>query len=72
MEKTMHELKVIVRINDIPMWKIADAIGIAESTLYIWMRKYNADHYKKILDAMKEIDPKGVEKALSFLKGCGD
>lgn len=47
---------MIIRMKRIPMWKIADAIGIAESTLYIWMRKYNADHYKKISDAIKKID----------------
>ena len=33
------------------------------------MRKYNADHYDRIMDAMIKLDPKGVEKALKFLEG---
>ena len=52
----MEELKMLIRMKKIPMWKIADTIGIAESTLYIWMRKYNAVHYDKIVKAIEEID----------------
>lgn len=68
----MEDLRTIARILNIPMWEIADVIGVSEPTLYRWMRKYDAEHHDKILKAMKEINPKGVEKALNFLKGCGD
>ena len=47
---------MIIRMKRIPMWKIAEVIGVSEPTLYRWMRKYNADHYKKISDAIKKID----------------
>lgn len=69
MEKTMHDLKIIATVNKIPQWKIAETIGIYPSTLCVWMRKYNADHYDRIMDAMIKLDPKGVEKALKFLEG---
>lgn len=52
----MEDLKMLIRIKHIPMWKIADAIGIAESTLYIWMRKYDAEHHRKIMDAINRIE----------------
>ena len=47
---------MLIRIKHIPMWKIADAIGIAESTLYIWMRKYDSEHHDRILKALEELD----------------
>lgn len=52
----MKDLKLLIRMKEIPMWKIADAIGIAESTLYIWMRKYDADHHEKIMKAIQQIE----------------
>lgn len=52
----MEDLKMLIRMKKIPMWKIADAIGIAESTLYIWMRKYNADHHERIMKAIQKIE----------------
>lgn len=47
---------MIIRMKRIPMWKIAEVIGVSEPTLYRWMRKYNADHYKRISDAMQKIE----------------
>ena len=52
----MEDLKMLIRMKQIPMWKIADAIGIAESTLYIWMRKYDATHHDKIMKAIQQIE----------------
>lgn len=57
----MEDLKLIIRMKKIPMWKIAEAIGIAESTLYVWMRKYNADHYKRIAEAIEKIEGGGQD-----------
>ena len=54
--KKVEDLRMIIRMKQIPMWKIAEVIGISEPTLYRWMRKYDAGHYKKILDAIKMID----------------
>lgn len=51
----MEDLKMLIRMKKIPMWEIAETIGIAESTLYIWMRKYNVAHYNKIVKAMEKI-----------------
>lgn len=47
---------MLIAIKRITMWKIADIIGISEPTLYRWMRKYNADHHKKIMNAIQKIE----------------
>lgn len=52
----MEELRMLIRMKNIPMWKVADTIGISEPTLYRWMRKYDADHHRKIMDAISEIE----------------
>ena len=30
-------------MKEIPMWKIANQIGVSEMTLYRWMRIYDAE-----------------------------
>lgn len=67
----MEDLKLIIKLCNIKMWKIADVVGVSEMTIYRWMRKYDAEHHRKILTAMKKIDPKGVETALKFLNERG-
>lgn len=52
----MEDLKMLIRMKKVTMWKIADAIGISEPTLYRWMRKYNAEHHEKIMNAIKKIE----------------
>lgn len=51
----MSELKKLIRMQGIPMWKIAECMGISEMTLYRWMRKFDPDHHEKILNAVKMI-----------------
>lgn len=38
------------------MWKIAEAVGIHPSTLCVWFRSYNEDHYKRIMKAIEVIE----------------
>ena len=52
----MEDLKMLIRLKHISMWKIADAVGVSEMTIYRWMRKYDAIHHKKILDAIEKIE----------------
>lgn len=52
----MEDLKLLIRMKHITMWKIADVIGISEPTLYRWMRKYNAEHHEKIMKAISKIE----------------
>ena len=47
---------MLIRMKNIPMWKIADVIGISEPTLFRWMRKYDADHHEKIMKAVQELE----------------
>lgn len=52
----MDDLRLLIRMKKIPTWKIADAIGVSEMTIYRWLRKYNADHYEKIMQAIQQIE----------------
>lgn len=52
----MKDLKLLIKMKNIPMWKIADELGISEPTFYRWMRKYDPDHYQKIMDAIDQIE----------------
>lgn len=51
----MEDLKMLIRLKHIPMWKIADAMGVSEMTVYRWLRKYDAEHHRKILEAINTI-----------------
>lgn len=52
----MEKLKTLIRMKNIPKWKIADAIGVSEMTIYRWLRKYDAERYQKIMNAIKQIE----------------
>lgn len=52
----MEKLKTLIRMKNIPKWKIADAIGVSEMTIYRWLRKYDAEHYQKIMNAIQQIE----------------
>ena len=56
----MKSLKMLIKMKEIPMWKIAKQIGVSEMTLYRWMRVYDAEHYTKIKNAVEEIEKGGV------------
>lgn len=44
-------------MKGIPMRKVAEVIGISESTMTRWMRTpLSAEHHKKISDAIKRIE----------------
>lgn len=43
-------------MKGIPFWKVAEAIGICEMTLYRWLRTYNQERHDKIMKAIIEID----------------
>ncbi len=52
----MEDLRLYMRMKRIPTWKVAEVIGVSEMTIYRWLRTFNADHYKKISDAIKKIE----------------
>ena len=52
----MEKLKTLIRMKNIPKWKIADVIDVSEMTIYRWLRKYDAEHYQKIMNAIKQIE----------------
>ena len=52
----MENLRSLIKMKRIPMWKIAEAVGIHPSTLCVWFRSYNEDHYKRIMKAIEVIE----------------
>lgn len=51
----MDDLRMLAKMKGVPMWKIAEKIGISEPTLFRWMRKFDAIHHEKIMDAINQI-----------------
>lgn len=38
------------------MYQISDILGIGSDTLYRWLRKYDANHYDRIMKAINQIE----------------
>lgn len=55
-DPTMEQLRGVIKLKGYPMYLIAEMVGVHPSTLCVWFRTYNADHYKKISDAMQKIE----------------
>lgn len=51
----MNDLRLLIKMNNIRMYHIAEVLGIGQDTLYRWMRKYDVEHHKKIMDAINQI-----------------
>lgn len=52
----MEALRRTVKSKGIIMYQVAETIGIHASTLCVWFRSYNEDHYNKILKAIERIE----------------
>ena len=56
----MEDLRLLIRMKKIYIWKIAEKIGVSEMTIYRWLRTYNAEHHDKIMKAIEEIENESV------------
>lgn len=52
----MNDIRIMLFAKKIPVWKVADAIGVSEMTIFRWLRKEDKEHREKILDAIKQIE----------------
>lgn len=52
----MEDLKLLLRMKKIPVWKVAEECEVSEMTIFRWLRKYNADHHEKIMQAINKIE----------------
>lgn len=52
----MQSLKSLAQWKNIQMYELARVIGIYPSTLSVWFRTYNKDHYEKIMQAIQQIE----------------
>lgn len=52
------DIRKLARVNDIPLWKIANGLGITDSTFSKWLRKELSDTKKQeiilIINELKE------------------
>lgn len=52
----MQYLKWLAQTKNIQLYEVAGVIGITPSTLSVWFRSYNKDHYERIMEAIKRIE----------------
>ena len=52
----MEDLKLLIRMKKIPIWRIAKAVGVCENTIFRWLRTYDLEHHKRILEAINKIE----------------
>ena len=58
----MNDLRKLIMVSDVHMYEVADRIGIAEPTLFRWLRKYDANHYQVVLKAFIELQEEKTTK----------
>ena len=52
-----NDVRTLLKIKHIPMWKIAEKIGISEPTITRWFREpLTEEHYSKVMDAVQAIE----------------
>ena len=57
-----EELRTELRIKNIPLWKVARAVGVHETTFVKWMREeLDGERKERVLKAVAEIE-QGVEQ----------
>lgn len=51
------ELRTELRIKNIPLWKVARAVGVHETTFVKWMREeLDGERKERVLKAVAEIE----------------
>lgn len=56
----MNGLKMQMYMKQIPMYKVAEKIGIHPKTLRTWLKNCNGERYNKIINAINELEKVGV------------
>ena len=56
-----NDVRTVLKMKQIPMWKVAEAIGISEATITRWFREpLSKEHYNKVIRAINEIEERTV------------
>ena len=54
-----NDIRALLKVRQIPMWKVAEQIGISEPTITRWFRKpLTTEHFDKVMKAIEEIERK--------------
>lgn len=52
-----RDIRTLLKMKRIPMWKVAEQIGISEPTITRWFREpLTTDHFQKVMKAIEEIE----------------
>lgn len=57
----MNGLKMQMYMKQLPMYKVAEKIGIHSVTLCRWLKNCNGKRYDKIINAINELEKEGAE-----------
>lgn len=61
MEKRNNDIRVLARKAGVPLWSVAEKIGIRENTLYYRLRyELTEEQRKEIVSAIKELEQEGA------------
>lgn len=54
-----EDVRGLLKLKKIPMWKVAEQIGISEPTITRWFRKpLTSEQFQKVMNAIEEIEGK--------------
>lgn len=54
--KANQDIRMRMKMVDLPMWMVADKIGVAEGTFVRWLRhEMDSDRKQQIMDVIEQI-----------------
>lgn len=54
-----NDIRTLLKLRRIPMWRVAEQIGISEATITRWFRKsLTTERFEKVMKAIEEIEGK--------------
>ena len=57
-------IKSEIRAKGLKQWQVAEAIGVCERTLVVWLRtELSTEHKKQIADAIERLSKGGLKNA---------
>lgn len=53
---TNENIRKAARVANIPLWRIADAMGVGENTVYRWLRRpLDEEKEQRFMDAIEQL-----------------
>lgn len=56
MTRVNEEIRMEMRVNEIPLWRIAEAVGVSEPTITRWFRhELEGEQRKRVESALQKL-----------------